>query len=33
MPRRTVEAAVQALTDFSQAAREATEQDWSVHEV
>jgi DNA-binding MarR family transcriptional regulator len=33
MPRRTVEAAVQALTDFSQAAREATEQDWSAHQV
>ena len=33
MPRRTVEAAVQALTDFSQAARETTEQEWSVHEV
>jgi DNA-binding MarR family transcriptional regulator len=33
MPRRSVEAALQALTDFSQAAREATEQEWSVHEV
>lgn len=33
MSRRTVEAAVQALTAFSQAARETTEQDWSVHEL
>jgi DNA-binding MarR family transcriptional regulator len=33
MPRRTVEAAVQALTAFSQAAQENTEQEWSVHEV
>ncbi len=33
MPRRTVEAAVQTLTAFSQAAHETTEQDWSVHEL
>ncbi len=31
MPERAVEAALQALTAFSRAARETTWQDWSVH--
>ena len=31
MPTREVEAAVQGLSAFSRAARETTEQDWSVH--